>query len=155
MPCTNSCETIAVHRMALITISGFPSSGKSRRALQIKAHLESRIEQSDYAGPRLKVSVLSDDDLNIDRGVYGGECRSNCVIATLLLNIFRRPTGKARSCGSVYCHAKADGTRHNPYCRRHELYQRVSLSNVLRRERTQAKSLHGAAADNCFISACD
>lgn len=58
--------------MALITMSGYPSSGKSRRALQIKAHLESRIQDSSYLGPRLKVSIISDDDLSIDRRVYGG-----------------------------------------------------------------------------------
>ncbi|KAH9935713.1 chromatin associated protein KTI12 [Fomitopsis serialis] len=57
--------------MALITISGFPSSGKSRRAHQIKAQLESRIQDPSYPGPRLKVSIISDDDLNVDRSVYG------------------------------------------------------------------------------------
>ncbi|KZT10755.1 chromatin associated protein KTI12, partial [Laetiporus sulphureus 93-53] len=56
--------------MALITISGYPSSGKTRRAEQIKAHLQARLQDPNYAGPRLKVSVLSDDELNIERHVY-------------------------------------------------------------------------------------
>lgn len=65
--------------MALITISGFPSSGKSRRALQIKAHLESRIQDPNYLGPKLKVSILSDDELKIDRSVYGGTPHVVCA----------------------------------------------------------------------------
>jgi len=56
--------------MALITISGYPCSGKSRRAAQIKAHFESKLQQSDYNGPSLKVALLSDDLLNINRNAY-------------------------------------------------------------------------------------
>ncbi|EMD37286.1 hypothetical protein CERSUDRAFT_135770 [Gelatoporia subvermispora B] len=56
--------------MALITFSGFPSSGKTRRAQQLKAHLESRLQDSNYSGPKLKVSIISDDELNISREVY-------------------------------------------------------------------------------------
>ncbi|PCH36115.1 chromatin associated protein KTI12 [Wolfiporia cocos MD-104 SS10] len=56
--------------MALITVSGYPSSGKSRRAEQLKTHLEARLRDPGYAGPNLKVSVVSDDVLNIDRQVY-------------------------------------------------------------------------------------
>jgi len=62
--------------MALITISGYPSSGKSRRASQIKAHLETRLTDQNYNGPKLKVSVISDDTLGIGREAYGGECPS-------------------------------------------------------------------------------
>lgn len=58
--------------MALITISGFPSSGKSRRAGQLKAHLERRLQDPSYTGPQLKVVLISDHALNIDRAVYGG-----------------------------------------------------------------------------------
>jgi protein KTI12 len=60
--------------MALITISGYPSSGKTRRASQIKAHLETRLADQNYDGPKLKVSVISDDTLDIGRDAYGGEC---------------------------------------------------------------------------------
>ncbi|KIM83308.1 hypothetical protein PILCRDRAFT_819556 [Piloderma croceum F 1598] len=57
--------------MALITISGYPSSGKSRRASQIKAHLETRLADQSYDGPKLKVSVISDDTLDVGRDAYG------------------------------------------------------------------------------------
>lgn len=58
--------------MALITISGFPCSGKSRRAQQLKAGLEAQLRDSEYQGPSLKVEIISDDALNVDRIVYGG-----------------------------------------------------------------------------------
>ena len=59
--------------MALVTISGYPCSGKTRRAEQIKLALENRLQSPDYAGPKLKVTVLSDDVLNISRDAYKGQ----------------------------------------------------------------------------------
>lgn len=48
--------------MALITFSGYPSSGKSMRALQLQELLQNK--QS------LPVLILSDESLNIPRNVY-------------------------------------------------------------------------------------
>ncbi|KAI0645570.1 chromatin associated protein KTI12 [Trametes meyenii] len=56
--------------MAFITLSGYPSSGKSRRAEQLRLHLESRLREPSYAGPNLKVVVVSDDSLSIPRSAY-------------------------------------------------------------------------------------
>lgn len=58
--------------MALITISGYPCSGKTKRSAQIKAYLEARLEDPTYEGPKLKVSIVSDDILGIDRSAYDG-----------------------------------------------------------------------------------
>lgn len=58
--------------MALITITGYPSSGKSKRAQQLREYLESRLVDPEYHGPTLKVAVLSDDNLNLSRSVYDG-----------------------------------------------------------------------------------
>ncbi len=58
--------------MALITISGYPSSGKTYRADQLKSYFDTRLSDPSYDGPRFKVVVLSDHNLNIDRSVYGG-----------------------------------------------------------------------------------
>jgi protein KTI12 len=66
--------------MALITITGYPSSGKSSRAQQLKLYLESRIADPSYDGPTLKVSVVSDDSLNISRDVYNGVLVSPFVL---------------------------------------------------------------------------
>ncbi|KAI0705045.1 chromatin associated protein KTI12 [Cerioporus squamosus] len=56
--------------MAFITISGYPSSGKTRRAEQLKQHLERRLQDPSYDGPPLKVLIVSDDSLNLPRSVY-------------------------------------------------------------------------------------
>lgn len=58
--------------MALVTITGYPSSGKSRRASQLKTHLEDRIQDPNFTGPKYKVRIISDDELNLDRNVYSG-----------------------------------------------------------------------------------
>jgi protein KTI12 len=59
--------------MALITLTGFPCAGKTRRAEQIRSHLEAFLKDAAYSGPHLAVSYLSDDVLNIDRHVYDGQ----------------------------------------------------------------------------------
>ncbi|GLB37139.1 putative chromatin associated protein KTI12 [Lyophyllum shimeji] len=56
--------------MALVTISGYPSSGKSRRAEQIRASLQKYLSDETYPGPIRKVAVLSDDVLNLSRSSY-------------------------------------------------------------------------------------
>jgi len=57
--------------MALITISGFPSSGKSRRAAQIHDFLSSTFQSpASASSPQLKVKIISDDDLGVDRASY-------------------------------------------------------------------------------------
>ena len=66
--------------MALITISGYPSSGKTRRAEQIKVALEKRLQDPSYAGPKLKVVTVSDDTLNISRDAYKGQVLRYAVV---------------------------------------------------------------------------
>ncbi|KAF8514209.1 chromatin associated protein KTI12 [Hysterangium stoloniferum] len=61
--------------MALVTITGYPCSGKSRRAQQLKSYLESRFQSHvDSAGsnssPTFKVVLVSDDLLNLPTSVY-------------------------------------------------------------------------------------
>ncbi|KIK03501.1 hypothetical protein K443DRAFT_676680 [Laccaria amethystina LaAM-08-1] len=56
--------------MALITISGYPSSGKTTRANQIFNFLQIKLQNPEYQGPNLKVVLLSDDSLDIPRAAY-------------------------------------------------------------------------------------
>ncbi|KLO20303.1 chromatin associated protein KTI12 [Schizopora paradoxa] len=56
--------------MALVTISGYPASGKTRRALQLKSYLEERLQSPEYTGPTLKVVIVSDADTKVKRSVY-------------------------------------------------------------------------------------
>jgi hypothetical protein len=60
--------------MALITITGYPCSGKSKRTQQLKEYVESKLADQEYRGPTLKVVLLSDDNLNLSRSVYDGIC---------------------------------------------------------------------------------
>ncbi|KAG6917421.1 hypothetical protein DXG01_002506 [Tephrocybe rancida] len=55
--------------MALVTISGFPCSGKTKRADQIRTTLEVYLKEN-YQGPITKVVVLSDDALSLRRASY-------------------------------------------------------------------------------------
>ncbi|KDQ55858.1 hypothetical protein JAAARDRAFT_79772 [Jaapia argillacea MUCL 33604] len=79
--------------MAFITISGYPSSGKSKRAEQIKAALEQRLQDPSYTGPKLKVSILSDDTLNLDRAVYDSS-RSEKPARGALFTAMQRQMGQ-------------------------------------------------------------
>lgn len=62
--------------MALITISGYPCSGKSRRADQLKLALETKLADPAYTGPALKVAILSDESVNVARSAYNGKSAS-------------------------------------------------------------------------------
>ncbi|GJE97735.1 chromatin associated protein KTI12 [Phanerochaete sordida] len=79
--------------MALITISGYPCSGKTRRAHQIKAALERRLEDPSYAGPQLKVVIVSDDTLNISRDAYK-DSRSEKPARGALFTAMQRAMGQ-------------------------------------------------------------
>lgn len=77
---TNS-QDIVLHLMALITVSGYPASGKTRRVEQLKAFLEKKLQDTSYTGPLSKVVSISDDSLSIKRSVYDGELekRARCM----------------------------------------------------------------------------
>lgn len=71
------CFTLAARNPALIpvqllVISGFPSAGKTTRALQLKAFFESKIagESPDSRSSRLKVHLVNHESLGLPRGVY-------------------------------------------------------------------------------------
>lgn len=79
--------------MALVTFSGYPCSGKTRRATQLKDHLESRLLDPSYSGPLLKVVVLSDDTLNVDRSSYN-DSRSEKPARSVLFTAVQRQMGR-------------------------------------------------------------
>lgn len=58
--------------MACVTISGFPCSGKTARASELKIYLEERMAAPEYEGDKYKVLVLSDENLNVVRDSYDG-----------------------------------------------------------------------------------
>ena len=59
--------------MVLLTISGFPSSGKTTRARELAAFFDTKIAASDVpAIKRLKVAVINDESLNLSKTAYDG-----------------------------------------------------------------------------------
>lgn len=56
--------------MAFITISGYPCSGKSTRAQQIKKDFERRLKEESYSGPNLTVEVVDDPVSKVSRESY-------------------------------------------------------------------------------------
>lgn len=58
--------------MPLVLLSGYPSAGKTTRALQLKALFESKIASSpsDARVSRLRVHHISDQTLGVSRQVY-------------------------------------------------------------------------------------
>ncbi|KAH9961278.1 chromatin associated protein KTI12 [Russula dissimulans] len=76
--------------MALVTFSGFPSSGKTRRAIQLKEHLDRRVADPLYKCPGQKVVILSDDALDIDRSSYNDSQSEKPARATLFAAVQRQ-----------------------------------------------------------------
>ncbi len=58
--------------MALVTFAGFPSSGKSTRALELQAFLQAKLAAAPPALARLKVVIVNDDGLELSRSAYDG-----------------------------------------------------------------------------------
>lgn len=58
--------------MACITVSGFPCSGKTTRALELMHYLEERLASPEYEGDPYKVVIVSDQVLNVPRSSYDG-----------------------------------------------------------------------------------
>ncbi|KAG9194117.1 hypothetical protein G6011_04152 [Alternaria panax] len=58
--------------MPLVLISGFPSAGKTTRAVQLKDYFESKIANAppDARPSRLKVHLINDQTLGVSRSVY-------------------------------------------------------------------------------------
>lgn len=56
--------------MALVTITGFPCSGKSTRAQQLKRNFEKRLKEPEYDGPALEVVIVDDESSHVPRSTY-------------------------------------------------------------------------------------
>ncbi|KAF9219157.1 chromatin associated protein KTI12 [Gyrodon lividus] len=115
--------------MALITISGYPCSGKSRRAAQIKEHLETRLAGPDYIGPSLAVIVLSDDTLNIDRAAYNDSRSEKPARGTLFTAVQRHLSSGTIVIVDSLNYIK--GFRYQIYCAARESKVRICTVYVL------------------------
>ncbi|KAF6759984.1 chromatin associated protein KTI12 [Ephemerocybe angulata] len=115
--------------MALVTISGYPSAGKSTRVAQIQAYLQQRLDAEDYAGPKLSVEVLSDDVLNLERSVYN-DSRSEKPARGALFTAMQRQmsTDKILIVDSLNY---IKGFRYQMYCAAREMKLRVCTVHVV------------------------
>lgn len=58
--------------MALVTISGFPSAGKTRRAQELKAYFEAKLASGE-GSPITAVTIVDDESVHVTRAAYDGE----------------------------------------------------------------------------------
>ncbi|KAI7891068.1 chromatin associated protein KTI12-domain-containing protein [Mucor mucedo] len=65
--------------MPLIIITGFPSSGKTQRANEIKDFLTSRLEQEKKS---FRIHVINDESLHIPKDAYNAIGTAHCVVHT-------------------------------------------------------------------------
>ncbi|KAI5997639.1 chromatin associated protein KTI12 [Pisolithus orientalis] len=115
--------------MALITISGYPSSGKSQRAAQIKRHFEARLADPSYTGPSLSIVVLDDDTLNIDRSSYNDSKSEKPARGTLFTAVQRNLAQNKVVIVDSLNYIK--GFRYQMYCAAREIKVRVCTVYVL------------------------
>ncbi|KAH8107968.1 chromatin associated protein KTI12 [Cristinia sonorae] len=115
--------------MALITISGYPCSGKSTRAKQLKDSLERRLQDPSYTGPSLKVVILNDDTLNISRDAYSNS-RSEKPARGALFTAMQRQMGQDTIL-IVDALNYIKGFRYQMYCAARELKLRVCTVYVV------------------------
>ncbi|KAG2111312.1 chromatin associated protein KTI12 [Suillus discolor] len=109
--------------MALITISGYPSSGKSTRTAQIYDFL------SSASSPQLKVKVISDDDLAVGRVSYDDSLQEKIARATLFTAITRHIAKDTILIVDGMNYIK--GFRYQLYCKAREAGVRVATVYVL------------------------
>lgn len=77
--------------MALVTITGFPCSGKSTRAQQLKRDFEKRLKEPEYDGPALEVVVVDDESSHVPRSTYDCMCYLSVTAGGLFWLISTQP----------------------------------------------------------------
>ncbi|KAF8750958.1 Chromatin associated protein KTI12 [Rhizoctonia solani] len=112
--------------MALVTLSGFPSSGKTRRAEQLKAYLEQKLQENseNEETKGWRVSVLSDELLSIPRSSYD-ESRLEKPARSALLSAIVRDLSK-NTILIVDSLNYIKGFRYQMYCAAREVGVRVA-----------------------------
>ncbi|VDC05532.1 unnamed protein product [Peniophora sp. CBMAI 1063] len=117
--------------MAMITVSGFPSSGKSRRVAALQADLERRLLDASYDGPLKRVVVLSDDSLNISRSAYDDSRAEKPARGAIFTALQRALAADAVVIVDSLNYIK--GFRYQMYCAAREQKARVCTIHVVAR----------------------
>lgn len=131
--------------MALVTITGFPCSGKSTRAQQLKQYFEKRLKKPEYDGPALEVVVVDDESSHVPRSTY------DCMYLLLLVDTLahkhsasaQEKPGRASLFSNVNRSLGTDtitivdsanyikGFRYQMYCAAREAHTRVATVSLL------------------------
>lgn len=81
--------------MAMITFSGYPCSGKSTRAIELKTFLQHKLQS---AGSSMKIIVINDESLALSKTSYDGTSSQMRLQYNVLMFVWSRcQTVKQRS----------------------------------------------------------
>lgn len=65
--------------VGMLTVCGYPSSGKTTRAKELVSFFSAKIASSDVpAIARLKVVLINDESLNLAKSAYDGASLDRC-----------------------------------------------------------------------------
>ncbi|PVU99743.1 hypothetical protein BB559_000436 [Furculomyces boomerangus] len=109
--------------MPLIMITGYPSSGKSTRANQLKAMFEAKLSSPDYKGISYSVELVSDDSLGISKNSYDAGIEEKKIRGSIISAVERHTSKNSILIldslnyikglrYQLYCVARSLGTTH-------------------------------------------
>ncbi|KIY70406.1 chromatin associated protein KTI12 [Cylindrobasidium torrendii FP15055 ss-10] len=113
--------------MALITISGYPCSGKTHRAREIAEFLEKKMQETD--GPKQKVVMVSEHDLGVERKAYDNSRAEKPARGTLFAALQRQLS--TNNIVIVDAPNYIKGFRYQIYCAAREIKVRVATVFVV------------------------
>ncbi|KAJ1861440.1 kti12, chromatin associated [Coemansia sp. RSA 2703] len=100
--------------MPLILMTGYPSSGKSTRAIELKNYLESRLQQPENQGRPLTVHIIDDHSLGFTHAAYASPRDEKNLRSALLSAVERLVTKTAIVIADAPNYIK--GLRYQLYC---------------------------------------
>ncbi|KAI9473055.1 kti12, chromatin associated [Coemansia sp. RSA 989] len=75
--------------MPLVMMTGFPSSGKSTRALELKRLFEERLARPENQHRKISVQIVSDETLGVDHSAYAKASDEKMARSSLMSTIER------------------------------------------------------------------
>ncbi|WVR03463.1 hypothetical protein IAU60_000454 [Kwoniella sp. DSM 27419] len=115
--------------MALVTIAGYPCSGKSTRATQLQEYFTRRLGEADYEGPELQVVIVSDESSHVPRSTYDSSAQEKPGRASLYSNVSRSLGTDTITIVDSANYIK--GFRYQMYCAAREAHVRVATLHVV------------------------
>lgn len=111
--------------MSLITFTGYPSSGKSTRALQLEKFLQQKqaLASTDSSFKRMKVVTINDESLGLDKSVYDDGRKEKPARASLFSAVQRHCNTDTIVIVDAMNYIK--GSRYQMYCQAREIGART------------------------------